>query len=309
MSRAGDAIYRALLRAFPRRFREARADEMARLFAQQRQRVAGQPLAIARLWRLAARDAIGQALRARLRSASVTAVDRHAQDDASLSSSRLQAVAQPLRDVRLAVRVLRRTPVPTLVAVIALGLGIGVNAAIVSVVHELLVDPLRYPHADRLVLPWQRRGDSQSGLRLTPRITSVDRWREAKTLDAVVVYSNTRVTLGDGGTATVVDAVRIEPALLDFTGTRVIAGRPFTSADRGKLRVHSTGARNPFGVAVQGLDRTGDDSSIAGPIEGIATGCRVPFSVTCRQEMVPASLVRRAGTRLHRGGRVAGYSL
>ena len=55
MSRAGDAIYRALLRAFPRRFREARADEMARLFAQQRQRVAGQPLAIARL-STAARD-------------------------------------------------------------------------------------------------------------------------------------------------------------------------------------------------------------------------------------------------------------
>ncbi|HET9369603.1 MAG TPA: ABC transporter permease, partial [Vicinamibacterales bacterium] len=231
MSRAGDAIYRALLRAFPRRFREARADEMARLFAEQRQRVAGRPLAIARLWWLAARDAIGHGLRARLRSASVTAAGRHAQDRASVSSSGLRAVAQPLRDVRLAVRVLRRTPVPTLVAVIALGLGIGVNAAIVSVVHELLIDPLPYPHADRLVLPWQRRGDSQTGLRLTPRITSVDRWREAKTLDAVVVYSNTRVTLGDGGTATVVEAVRIEPALLDFTGTRVIAGRPFTAAD------------------------------------------------------------------------------
>ncbi len=56
-----------------------------------------------------------------------------------------------LHDVRYAVRALLRQPVFALVAVLTLALGIGANTAIFSLIHTVLLQPLPFPHADRLV--------------------------------------------------------------------------------------------------------------------------------------------------------------
>src|SRR4029453_6993603 len=60
-----------------------------------------------------------------------------------------------LIDLRYALRLLLRAPAFAMVAILTLALGIGANTAIFTVVNALLIRPLPYGHADRLVMVWQ----------------------------------------------------------------------------------------------------------------------------------------------------------
>ena len=60
-----------------------------------------------------------------------------------------------LRDLQFALRLWRKTPGVFLLALVALGLGIGATAAVFSVVRAVLLKPLPYPAPDELVMVWE----------------------------------------------------------------------------------------------------------------------------------------------------------
>src|SRR5438093_11700473 len=68
-----------------------------------------------------------------------------------------------LDDVRYAVRLLVKNPSVTIVAIFALALGIGANTAIFSVINAVLLRPLPYPDADKLIVLRERSHTFERG--------------------------------------------------------------------------------------------------------------------------------------------------
>ena len=154
-----------------------------------------------------------------------------------------------IQDLRFALRTLGRQKAWTAVAIVTLALGIGANTAVFSVVNDLILDPLRYPESDRLVLAM--RSNQKSGLALTPTRKLLDAWRaNAHSFTALEGVSAEDVTLsGTTREPRTVRAARIGPSLLEFAGAKLVGGRGFrpdeaTPRTRGRTSANWTAEPN-----------------------------------------------------------------
>src|SRR4030081_7308 len=73
-----------------------------------------------------------------------------------------------LQDLRHAVRVLLKNPGTTAIMVFALALGIGATTAIFTVTYGVLLRPLPYPEADRIVSIWEVNSNGHHSHRADP---------------------------------------------------------------------------------------------------------------------------------------------
>ncbi len=134
-----------------------------------------------------------------------------------------------LQDIRFALRMLHRNPGFTTVAVLVLAVGIGANAAIFTVVDAVLLRPLPYPDAGRLVMLQDE--SAQSGF-VPMSYPAFLGWREQKDIfEEVATYMNTDVTLTGVGEPEQPRVIRASSNLLSLLGVQPALGRGFTGEE------------------------------------------------------------------------------
>jgi putative ABC transport system permease protein len=129
---------------------------------------------------------------------------------------------------------MRRTPAFTVVALTTLALAIGANTAIFSIVNQLLIQPLVYREADRLVVIDATRdyeGTPRPG-RVSWQLDAAERWQESLgAFSDVTFYTNQVFQLSSRDGAELLDAATVAPSFFSAVGGPIVVGRAIGPAD------------------------------------------------------------------------------
>jgi predicted permease len=153
-------------------------------------------------------------------------------------SRSLQWLENFLRDVRYGVRSLRKSPGFTAVAVLTLALGIGANTAIFSVMNALILEPLPFPAADRLVRILSTKngalimGYASPGGPSGPDLQ--DFAKSSHTLEKIVAYDMWPKNVSSADAASEPEQMGIgliPPGYFEILDMAPLMGRPFTEEE------------------------------------------------------------------------------
>ncbi len=161
------------------------------------------------------------------------------------------------QDIRYGFRMLSTRPGFTIVAVIALALGIGANTAIFSLINSVLLRPLPYPEPDRLVMLEESEKDGKSST--TSYATSKD-WRErSQTFESISVVRDWSITLTGAGEPEMLQGMRVSANYFGTLAVKPALGREF-------LPQEDTPATRRVVILSDGLwrRRFGSDADIVG---------------------------------------------
>src|SRR5258708_21605623 len=129
------------------------------------------------------------------------------------------------QDLRFAVRSLIRRPGFALTAIVTLALGIGATTAIFSVVDAVILRPLPFERADRIVAV--RNLWTKTGLRsATVSAPDFDDWKaQSRSFQAMASYTGGETSVTMGSTADYVSVYRITPGFFEALGAHAAMGR------------------------------------------------------------------------------------
>jgi putative ABC transport system permease protein len=131
------------------------------------------------------------------------------------------------KDLRYAIRMLAKSPGFTLAAILSLAIGIGANTSIFSIINALLLRPLPYQDASRLVILWNR----SPGLNITEDWFSTAQYFDIKNghhgFDQVAIAIGGNYNLTSRGEPERVGTIRVSSNLLPMLGQTPALGRVF----------------------------------------------------------------------------------
>jgi putative ABC transport system permease protein len=139
-------------------------------------------------------------------------------------------------DAGLSIRLLRRQPAFAAVALLTLALGIGASTAVFSVVHAVLIRPLPYPEADRIVRFRIEASSPGSSVVFDalPVTTALTWGARSTTLSAMALYNDRALTLSTPDGPFRLTGISATPNLFDLLGVAPMLGETFRDATTGR---------------------------------------------------------------------------
>lgn len=136
-------------------------------------------------------------------------------------------IASVWQDARYAARGLRSSPLFTAIAVFTLALGIGAASALFTVVDAVLLRPLPFPEANRIVsVSTVARGADRGSV---PG-KNFEAWRrEARSLEAMAVYNSSSLTYVGAGDPVQLGGARVSAELFTILAVKPVLGRTFAA--------------------------------------------------------------------------------
>jgi len=133
-----------------------------------------------------------------------------------------------LADLRYALRIFGKDRAFALVVVLTLALGIGANSALFSVVNSVLLNPLPFDEADRLVFAWENRGQQDGSVNWVS-LGNFQDWRRLNTVfDDMAAVQVRPYSLTGSGDPLRVSGVHVTAGLLPLLGVEPAIGRGFS---------------------------------------------------------------------------------
>jgi predicted permease len=134
-----------------------------------------------------------------------------------------------IEDVRYGLRMLRKNPGFTVVAVLTLALGIGANTAVFSIVNGVLLNSLPFPDPDKLVTLFESKPNFKEGSISYPNF--LDWQRENHAFGSIAAYRPGSFSLTGSGEAEQVRGEMVSANFFSILGVKPLVGRAFTSEE------------------------------------------------------------------------------
>ncbi|HTC75981.1 MAG TPA: ABC transporter permease [Edaphobacter sp.] len=146
-----------------------------------------------------------------------------------------------LQNLKFALRLLRKSPGYALVAILIMALGIGANTAIFSVVHAVLLEPLPFRDADRLVQIWhtppQKSFPGITRFAVSPA-NFLDWQKQNHVFDRMAIYGGAGYDLTGAGKPEAIRASTVSPDFFSVLGVQPLHGRVFLPEENDPGRNH-----------------------------------------------------------------------
>ena len=136
-----------------------------------------------------------------------------------------------LTDIRFGLRMLLKSPTVTIVAIVALTLGIGANTAIFSVVNAVLLRSFPYSDPEKLALVWEKRQGGRTDQNVINLANFTDWKNQNQVFSDMAVFFDRSLNLTSDGEPEEVPAQFATSNLFSVLGTNPLLGRAFAADD------------------------------------------------------------------------------